>query len=204
MTDVAAIRNPKRIVTGLREDGVSYFARVEEVEEVDYASTYPRLADNPNRFIEIYRMWAMDQMPIVLPVDGLTAPIDGNPGADETAEALRRSSPQPRTGGVRITLIKYLPGKSKNQRLHWHDTFDLQWLIAGELVTIMDDGSEVTMTAGDLVVQHGTRHDWECRSDVGAVLALVQFGVERTGKRPPDEGFQDHTPEGLAEEMSAA
>jgi quercetin dioxygenase-like cupin family protein len=200
VTVVAGVGVPKRIVAGLREDGISTFARVEDVEEVDYATTYPRLADNPDRPIEIYRMWAIDALPVVLPVDGLTAPLDSKPTPEQTAEALRRSSPQPRPGGVRITLIKYLPGKSKNRRLHWHDTFDLQWLIAGELLTIMDDGSEVLMRPGDLLLQYGTRHAWEAPSDEGAVLALVQFGAERIGMRPPEDGFQDHTPEGMARE----
>jgi quercetin dioxygenase-like cupin family protein len=200
LTEVANIGVPKRFVTGLRDDGVSYFARAEEVEEVDYASTYPKLADNPDRAIEIYRMWSIDQLPIELPFDGLTAPIDSSPSPEETAEALRRTSPQPRVGGVRVTLIKYKPGIEKPVRMHWHDTFDLQWLIAGELVALMDDGSEQVMRPGDLVVQYGTRHDWECRSPEGAVLALVQLGAERVGTRPPQDGFQDHTPEGLARE----
>jgi quercetin dioxygenase-like cupin family protein len=200
---VANIGVPKRFVTGLRADGVSYFARAEEVEEVDYASTYPGLADNPDRPIEIYRMWAIDSLPIELPFDGLTAPIDSAPSPEETAEALRRTSPQPRAGGVRVTLIKFKPDRKRPTRLHWHDTFDLHWLIAGELVSIMDDGSEVVMRPGDLVVQYGTRHDWEARTDEGAVMALVQFGAERVGTRPPEDGFQDHTPEGLAQEHIA-
>jgi quercetin dioxygenase-like cupin family protein len=204
VTTVANIGTPRRIVAGLREDGVSYFARVEDVQEVDYASTYPALADNPDRPIEIYRMWAIDKLPIELPFDGLTPPIDAAPTPEQTPEALRRTSPQPRPDGVRITMIKYLPGKSKNRRLHWHDTFDLQWLIAGELVAIMDDGSEVVMRPGDLVIQYGTRHAWECPSDEGAVLALVQFGAKRVGTRPPEDGFQDHTPEGLARKLATA
>jgi quercetin dioxygenase-like cupin family protein len=198
MTVVGTIGLPRRIVTGLREDGVSTFSRVEEVEQVDYPSTYPGLADDPERPIEIHRMWAIDSLPLTLPVDGLTPPIDASPSPEETPEALRRTSPQPRAGGVRATLIKYRPGIHKPPRLHWHDTFDLQWLIAGELVTIMDDGNEVVMRPGDLVVQHGTNHAWEARGEEGAVLALVQLGVEREGVRPPEEGFQDHSPEGLA------
>jgi quercetin dioxygenase-like cupin family protein len=196
--DIMAAK-PRRFVTGLNEDGASVFARIEEVDEVDYSVAYPRIAANPDRGIEIYRMWAMDSLPIQLPFDGRTAPIDAQPTEDETADALRRSSAQPRADGVRITLIKYPPGADKKPRMHWHDTFDVQWLISGELVSIMDDGSEVVMRPGDVVLQYGTRHDWAVRSPEGAVLALVQFGAERVGTRPPDDGFQDHTPEGMAQ-----
>jgi hypothetical protein len=182
-------RKPKRIVTGLREDGISYFARVEDVEEIDYAAVYP---DSPPKrppgSSQSHRMWAWDQLP-TLPTDGLAPLLERAVQAEDTPTALSRTSAFPPVGGARINLIKFPPlapgDPVKPGKLHWHDTVNLQWLIEGELVILLDDGNEVTMYPGDLVIQHGTNHAWEVRTEKGAVLAVVILSTERTGISPP-------------------
>jgi uncharacterized cupin superfamily protein len=188
--DLLGIGTPRRFVTGLHPDGTSYFARIEEVEELDYSAVYPDSPPNrPAGASKSHRMWAWDEFP-TLPIDGTTPLLDPPVAADEAADALRRTSPFPPLGGARINLIKFpglAPGTTyKPGVLHWHDTVNLQWLIAGEIVMRLDDSSEVTMRPGDLVVQHGTNHAWEVRTEEGAVLAVIIFGAERDGVRPPE------------------
>src|SRR5258707_470011 len=101
--EIGSVRRPRRIVTGLREDGVSYLARVEEVEEIDYALALPG-GPHGERGVEpdpdadrggFFRIWGADQLPIPLPSDGKAPVFDTKPGADETPEALRRSTTMP-------------------------------------------------------------------------------------------------------------
>ncbi len=194
-------RRPKRIVTGQRPDGTSYFARVEEVAP-DFRSD----ASGPSRRVDVYRMWANDRLPVELPFLDQAAPLDSNPSPEETPEALRNSSPQPGTpAGLRVSLIKFLPGQSSQDLqsgLHWHDTFDVQWLVAGELTIGLDDGSEVTMQPGDAVLQHGTNHSWRVGPE-GAIVALYMLGGKRVGVSPPAETKTDQTPQGIAGRRAA-
>ncbi len=193
-------RRPRRIVTGQRADGTSYFARVEEVDADWRSDSVPE----EQRRVEVFRMWANDKLPVELPFTTEAAPLTSNPSPAETPEALRTSSPQPGTPeGVRISLIKYPPGRiadaDMRAGLHWHDTLDIQWLMAGELTIGLDDGSEVTLKPGDAVVQHGTNHAWRVGPD-GAVLALFMLGGERVGVSPPAANKRDLTPQALAKQ----
>jgi hypothetical protein len=193
-------RRPKRIVTGQRSDGTSYFARVEEVEH-DWRS-----AATPDRTVDVHRMWANDRLPVELPFTTAAAPLDSNPSPDDTPDALRNSSPQPGTpSGLRLSLIKFHPNAvgrgDLSAGLHWHDTFDVQWLMAGEVTIGMDDGSEVDLKPGDAIIQHGTNHAWRIGPE-GAVVALFMLGALRTGVTPPPDRKRDMTPQALAARAS--
>ena len=63
----------------------------------------------------------------------------------------------------------------------------MQILISGELVQRLDDGSEVTLRPGDVIIHHGTSHAWEARGEEGALLAIVMHSATRVGTAPPDE-----------------
>jgi quercetin dioxygenase-like cupin family protein len=195
-------RRPKRVVTGQRPDGTSYFVRVEEVD-ADFRSD----GRGAVRRVDVHRMWANDRLPVELPFLDQSAPLDSNPSPEETPEALRNSSPQPgTTAGLRLSLIKFLPGQSNQDLqsgLHWHDTFDVQWLMAGELTIGLDDGSEETLRPGDAVIQHGTNHSWRVGPE-GAVVALFMLGGKRVGVTPPPDSKTDQTPQAIAARRAAA
>ena len=71
--DLLGIGTPRRFVTGLLPDGTSYYARIEEVEEIDYAAVYPDSPKRPAGATLSHRMWAWDEFP-TLPVDGPCGP----------------------------------------------------------------------------------------------------------------------------------
>lgn len=181
MSEISRIfeRKPKRIVTGQRPDGTSCFLSVEEVSE-------------DARGIGSYRMWANDRLPVQLPFLSAEVPIDSDPGAGELSEALRNSNAKPSTtSSLRISLHKFPPtleGEEHKPFLHWHNTFDVQWLVAGEMTIGLDDGTEVTMQPGDAVIQHGTNHSWRVGPE-GAVLAIFMLGADRVGVAPPDSNL---------------
>jgi len=57
--------------------------------------------------------------------------------------------------------------------------FDYAICLEGELCLELDNGAEVTLTPGTCVVQLGTRHRWENKSDRPALMCYVQIGAVR-------------------------
>ena len=88
---------------------------------------------------------------------------------------------------LRILDVYPLKDGGKRTVMHRTRTLDYVVLIEGELVLILDD-SELTLTAGDVVVQRGTDHAWENRSDTLARAAFfhidARFSEELLAKLP--------------------
>jgi mannose-6-phosphate isomerase-like protein (cupin superfamily) len=68
--------------------------------------------------------------------------------------------------GHLLRILDVYPLKDGGRRTMMHRTRTLDYVVVieGELTLILDD-SEVTLTPGDVVVQRGTDHAWENRSD---------------------------------------
>jgi mannose-6-phosphate isomerase-like protein (cupin superfamily) len=62
--------------------------------------------------------------------------------------------------------------------MHATDTIDFEVVLEGTVVLELDDGAEMTLHAGDTVVQNGTRHRWSNAGDEPAVLAVFICGAE--------------------------
>jgi mannose-6-phosphate isomerase-like protein (cupin superfamily) len=69
--------------------------------------------------------------------------------------------------------------------MHRTDTTDFGIVVSGTVMLELDDQAEVALSAGDLVVQNGTRHRWRNPGDVPARLVFVVIGAHR---RPPSAG----------------
>jgi mannose-6-phosphate isomerase-like protein (cupin superfamily) len=63
----------------------------------------------------------------------------------------------------------------------WHttDTVDIAIVLGGEIELILDDNDPVTLRAGDVVVQNGTRHRWKNTGEKTAVVMAWITGAER-------------------------
>lgn len=61
---------------------------------------------------------------------------------------------------------------------HTTDTVDYGLLLDGELVLVLDDGQERLLTPGACIVQRGTRHSWQNRSDRPALIMYVLLGAQ--------------------------
>lgn len=62
-----------------------------------------------------------------------------------------------------------------NPGMHTTPTVDYDVVLDGEVWLELTDG-EVQLSAGDVVVQHGTRHAWRNRSDKPATVLAVLIG----------------------------
>ncbi len=62
--------------------------------------------------------------------------------------------------------------------MHATPTVDYCIVLHGEIVLELDDGHCTQLSAGDIVIQNGTRHAWRNRSGQAVTMAFVLIGVE--------------------------
>jgi hypothetical protein len=160
-----------RIVTINRPDGTSDFESNEPALPVEAAA----LAG-----FTFYPLWATEDH-ASLP-DGETRPYF--PGADGTRLVAVTWAPQGAAahgeGGDPAEAEALLPGLlgvfEPESAFHTTDSIDYGICVAGELWLMLDDGRESRITPGTVVVQRGTRHAWENRSDAPATMVFAQIG----------------------------
>lgn len=76
--------------------------------------------------------------------------------------------------------LQRIPGLAEtfeqdNSGMHRTDTLDYGIVLEGEIVCAFDEG-EVTLKAGDVIVQERTRHGWSNRTERPAKVAFVLQG----------------------------
>ncbi len=140
---------PRRIVTGHDASGKSVV--------LSDAPTPKTLDIGTAAFHE---MWITDRMPV---------PIDASE-AEPTDRPVRVPPP---AGGVLVRYTEMAPGAAAP--MHRTETVDVGVVLDGETWLVLDDGSETRMGPGDAVVQRGTNHSWENRSDRPVRMVFVQI-----------------------------
>jgi len=81
--------------------------------------------------------------------------------------------------GHLLRIIEIYPPSQGGKRtvMHRTRTVDYVVVIKGEIVLVLDD-SEVTLRAGDVLVQRGTDHAWENRSSQPARMAFFHIDAQ--------------------------
>ena len=88
----------------------------------------------------------------------------------------------PATGHLMRIIDIYPPNMGgKRTVMHRTRTLDYAVVIEGEIVLVLSD-SEVVLGPGEVVVQRGTDHAWENRTDKIARMAFVQLAGEFSGE----------------------
>lgn len=170
------------VVTGHDESGKAVFASDERVVPTT-------LAILPG--LEFHQLWASDEpqsypdsgappeAPSYLPPVGgfrfivVSMPPEGDDGFPDDLESAFEES-ETKLPGLMGAMEQDEPG------MHTTDTTDFDIVMSGTLVLELDDGAEVTLTQGDVVIQNGTRHRWRNPGDVPAVLGTAMIGAHRT------------------------
>jgi quercetin dioxygenase-like cupin family protein len=172
----------RRVVTGHTDDGKAVVASDTEVEGVR-----PALLGG----WEMHKLWGADAPPIY-PDDGSRLEfrdwfpsVDGfrfiaasiPPETTEQApivdEAAATAEVEAFAQGMLATMEPDAPG------MHTTDTVDLIYVVSGEVILELDAGAEVTLRAGDTIVQSSTRHAWRNRGTEECKLVAVQIGAYR-------------------------
>jgi quercetin dioxygenase-like cupin family protein len=158
-------RVPRRVVTGHDADGRSVVLSDGEVPQ------YRILEQEGAGFFEI---WSTDEMP---------APIASSEASEPTERTLRVP---PESGGTKIRINEFLPGHvlpdGRQTPMHRTETIDYGIVLDGEMVLMLDDGVEVELRAGDVVIQRGTDHSWANRSAEPARMAFILVDGRFTGE----------------------
>jgi Cupin domain len=67
-----------------------------------------------------------------------------------------------------------------NPGMHTTDSTDFAIVTSGQIGLELDDGAELILSAGDAIVQNGTRHRWRVVGDEAATLIFVLTGARRS------------------------
>jgi mannose-6-phosphate isomerase-like protein (cupin superfamily) len=98
---------------------------------------------------------------------GQIAPISSS-GRSNAAQFKEMGAPQAHTGEA-----------GKNPAMHRTATIDYAVVLSGEIFLLLDDG-EHKLGPGDCVVQRGTDHGWENRSNEVCILAFILIDAKPT------------------------
>lgn len=174
----------KRIVTGTNPQGADTIASFEDVQPAA-ARAMPGTG--------FFRIWGT----------GPGAPVVGKEPDGDDADG---GPVFPGTGATRLLIVRWPPDSTPapegdpqalyeeskqtlpgvldtvhpdENGMHCTDTLDWNVLLEGEMVLVMEDGSEAVLTPGTCVVMRGSRHAWRNRTDRDALLLNVVFGAER-------------------------
>jgi mannose-6-phosphate isomerase-like protein (cupin superfamily) len=63
--------------------------------------------------------------------------------------------------------------------MHTTDTTDFEVILRGRIVMELDNGLQVELGPGDVVVQNGTRHKWINPGPESATMAVFMVGAHR-------------------------
>jgi quercetin dioxygenase-like cupin family protein len=142
-------RPTRRVVTGHDEKGRSVFV-------ADGAP--PVIHESPDGDAAFVEIWNTNQMP---------APIT----ATEPEPTDRPVAVPPRANGTIIRVVEIRPGRASP--MHRTETIDYGIVLEGEIHLVLDDGAATRLGPGDVVVQRGTDHAWDNRSDRVCRIAFV-------------------------------
>jgi len=176
---------PRLIVTGHNADGDAVFVDDRRPEPVSVqllpGSDFFLLWGTPDGAPKVGEQ---DPQPVLRPY----FPGIGGSRALFLRWAPHSSEPEvvPDAASVAAEVAQKLPGlmdpfEDGGDGMHTTDTVDYAICLEGELSLRLDNDAEVTLTPGTCVVQLGTRHAWENRSDQPAWMCYVQIGAVRVG-----------------------
>jgi mannose-6-phosphate isomerase-like protein (cupin superfamily) len=174
---------PRLIVTGHSPDGDAVFVEDRRPEPVSVqllpGSDFYLLWGTPDGQA---RVGEQNAEPVLRPY----FPGLGGSRALFLRWAPRSSEPHaaPDPDAVAAEVAEKLPGlmdpfEENGDGMHTTDTVDYAICLEGELSLELDQGAEVTLTPGTCVVQLGTRHRWENKTDQPALMCYVQIGAVR-------------------------
>jgi hypothetical protein len=152
---------PRRVVTGHDNNGKS-------VVLSDGTPPQHHPMHGPSVGADFFEMWSVAQA-----VPQLTSV--------EVKEPNEREFTIMPVAGHLLRIIDIYPPKDGGKRtvMHRTKTLDYVVVIEGEVVLVLDD-SEVVLKKSDVVVQRGTDHAWENRSDKVARMAFFHIDAEFT------------------------
>jgi mannose-6-phosphate isomerase-like protein (cupin superfamily) len=177
----------RRVVTGHTSEGKSVFLS---------DGTPPRcISFDSLPGLEFVELWATEAVPAIPGgadlTESMTSFLPGPTGSRFRVvrfpsglerEKLSDSGFDPMA--FRTEYAAKIPGlaeahETDDPSMHATDTIDYGIILSGEIYLELDNGQQVHLTAGDCIVQNGTRHAWRNRSSEPCVVAFIMIGATR-------------------------
>ena len=179
-----ALAAPRRVLTAIDADGKSYIA-ADGPSPADFVL--------PGSTYRSTNMWRTHAAPgaIEAPDDitehrGVLPPRHGTVLRVIDFPPIGDATPEERAAMVKAVFAALYPdadhheGSARSASMHTTDTIDYAIVLEGEIVAVMDR-DEALLRAGDILIQRGTAHGWENRSDRIARIAFVLIDAIRSG-----------------------
>ena len=99
-------------------------------------------------------------------------PIDNDGDSDAALRKVGTTLPN----GTVFRVVGFGPGVAR--RNHRTDSIDYATVIAGEIDMELDDGKNVHLKAGDVLVQRGTIHNWVNKGTAPCLVAFVLIAAK--------------------------
>lgn len=101
-----------------------------------------------------------------------TLPANNQDDVDGSKKEIGLASP----GGSVLRIVDMFPGKSSP--MHRTQTLDYGIVLEGEIELELDDGRVTTVKAGEIVIQRGTVHAWNNKTDKICRIAFILIDAE--------------------------
>jgi quercetin dioxygenase-like cupin family protein len=175
---------PKRVVTGVDADGTSVVLHDAPLEPVGIG-LMPGA-----QFVRVWGTESGPSGPMVLPAEPIPHFFPGRGGTrfglltfpPATADEIAVSVSDEEADTLAAEAANVLPGlmdvfEPDAPGMHQTATVDYCVVVSGELYLELDNGVEVALPAGSVVVQNGARHAWRNHGLAPATLAYVIFAL---------------------------
>lgn len=166
----------RRVVTGHTPDGQAIFVSDHEVQPIP-------IGDNGSTST---LLWHRDE-PARFPDDGSQPAMSGIfPPPGGCSAAVMELAPQGSEFHEFVGVALAPWADPDEPGMHRTATIDYDIVLDGIIGLELDNGAEVTLNPGDVVVQNGTRHRWHNRGSTIARLLSVTVGAHNAleGGRP--------------------
>ena len=144
--------NVRRVVTRIDEQGKAVVA----IDDIAGNTRMPRPG------VETVLAWMTDATPADLV------------GTEDLGA--RKVERPPSYRGTIFRIIEFCPGNERD--MHVTPTIDYAVVMSGEIEMELDDGFEVHLRAGDVLVQRATIHNWINRGTGPCVIAFVLIDAQ--------------------------
>ena len=164
----------RRVITGHDSNGAAVFLSDEQVESIEAGG----FSYDP--------IWATDNVPIVpndgsIPKHPMFFPAPGGSrvvtwiAQPEALVAL--SATQEEMDAAAPGMLGYM--EPDDPGMHATPTIDIDVVMSGEIWMEVDNGREVHLKQGDVLIQNGTRHRWTNRTSTPTVMLSVVIGADK-------------------------
>jgi quercetin dioxygenase-like cupin family protein len=178
-------RPVRRVVTGhdaggkavVLSDGPAPFVHVNALDPEWYSTDIWRTGETPARIVRAAVEPTLGPRRQLPQRRGTVLRINHFPPENETVRKMDADASRRAFAALGNERAATFGRGGRHPLMHRTETIDYAIVLSGEITMVLDD-ADVTLRAGDVVVQCGTNHAWSNRSNAPCVVAFVLIDGE--------------------------